>query len=54
MRRSSRSLVGVIAEGSLRRLQAAILVLGTSAVDPELGVCDTTMVEASGVEVSIA
>ena len=44
----------MIAEDSLRRLKADILFLGTSAVDPELGVCDTTMVEASGVEVSIA
>ena len=45
VRRNYRSLVGVIAEDSLRRLKADILFLGTSAVDAELGVWDTTMVE---------
>jgi DeoR/GlpR family transcriptional regulator of sugar metabolism len=45
VRRNYRSLVGVIAEDSLRRLKADILFLGTSAVDADLGVWDTTMVE---------
>jgi DeoR/GlpR family transcriptional regulator of sugar metabolism len=45
VRRNYRSLVGVIAEDSLRRLKADVLFLGTSAVDAELGVWDTTMVE---------
>jgi DeoR/GlpR family transcriptional regulator of sugar metabolism len=45
VRRNYRSLVGVIAEDSLRKLKADILFLGTSAVDAELGVWDTTMVE---------
>ena len=45
VRRNYRSLVGVIAEDSLRQLKADILLLGTSAVDPELGVWDSTMVE---------
>ena len=45
VRRNYRSLVGVIAEDSLRRLKADVLFLGTSAVDAGLGVWDTTMVE---------
>jgi DeoR/GlpR family transcriptional regulator of sugar metabolism len=45
VRRNYRSLVGVVAEDSLRQLRADIAFLGTSAVDPELGVWDTTMVE---------
>jgi DeoR/GlpR family transcriptional regulator of sugar metabolism len=45
VRRNYRSLVGVIAEDSLRKLKADVLFLGTSAVDAELGVWDTTMVE---------
>jgi DeoR/GlpR family transcriptional regulator of sugar metabolism len=45
VRRNYRSLVGVIAEDALRRLRADILFLGTSAVDADLGVWDTTMVE---------
>jgi DeoR/GlpR family transcriptional regulator of sugar metabolism len=45
VRRNYRSLVGVIAEDSLRKLRADILFLGTSAVDADLGVWDTTMVE---------
>ena len=45
VRRNYRSLVGVVAEDSLRQLKADIAVLGTSAVDAELGVWDTTMVE---------
>jgi DeoR/GlpR family transcriptional regulator of sugar metabolism len=45
VRRNYRSLVGVVAEDSLRQLKADIAVLGTSAVDAELGVWDTTMIE---------
>jgi DeoR/GlpR family transcriptional regulator of sugar metabolism len=45
VRRNYRSLVGIIAEDSLRQLKADITILGTSAVDMELGVWDTTMVE---------
>jgi DeoR/GlpR family transcriptional regulator of sugar metabolism len=45
VRRNYRSLVGVVAEDSLRQLKADVAVLGTSAVDVELGVWDTTMVE---------
>jgi DeoR/GlpR family transcriptional regulator of sugar metabolism len=45
VRRNYRSLVGVLAEDSLRQLKADILFLGTSAVDAELGVWDSTMVE---------
>ena len=45
VRRNYRSLVGVVAEDSLRQLKADVTVLGTSAVDAELGVWDTTMIE---------
>jgi DeoR/GlpR family transcriptional regulator of sugar metabolism len=45
VRRNYRSLVGVLAEDALRQLKADVLFLGTSAVDPELGVWDSTMVE---------
>jgi DeoR/GlpR family transcriptional regulator of sugar metabolism len=45
VRRNYRSLVGMVAEDSLRQLKADIVFLGTSAIDPELGVWDTTMVE---------
>jgi len=45
VRRNYRSLVGVIAEDALRKLKADVLFLGTSAVDPQLGVWDSTMVE---------
>src|SRR4051795_4091292 len=45
VRRNYRSLVGVLAEDSLRQLKADILFLGTSGVDTEMGVWDTTMVE---------
>jgi DeoR/GlpR family transcriptional regulator of sugar metabolism len=45
VRRNYRSLVGVLAEDSLRQLKADVLFLGTSAVDGELGVWDSTMVE---------
>lgn len=45
VRRNYRSLVGVIAEDSLRQLKADVAFLGTSGVDAELGVWDTTMIE---------
>jgi len=45
VRRNYRSLVGVLAEDSLRQLRADVLFLGTSAVDPELAVWDSTTVE---------
>jgi DeoR/GlpR family transcriptional regulator of sugar metabolism len=45
VRRNYRSLVGVLAEDSLRQIQSDLLFLGTSGVDLELGVWDTTMVE---------
>ena len=45
VRRNYRSLVGVLAEDSLRQLKADITFLGTSGVDGGLGVWDTTMVE---------
>jgi DeoR/GlpR family transcriptional regulator of sugar metabolism len=45
VRRNYRSLVGVLAEDSLRQLKADVVLLGTSAVDPQLGVWDSTMVE---------
>jgi DeoR/GlpR family transcriptional regulator of sugar metabolism len=45
VRRNYRSLVGVLAEDSLRQLQADVLFLGTSAVDEQLSVWDSTMVE---------
>ncbi len=45
VRRNYRSLVGLIAEDSLRQLRADVLLLGTSSVDAELGVWDSTMVE---------
>jgi DeoR/GlpR family transcriptional regulator of sugar metabolism len=45
VRRNYRSLVGVLAEDSLRQLRADVLFLGTAAVDARLGVWDTTIVE---------
>jgi DeoR/GlpR family transcriptional regulator of sugar metabolism len=45
VRRNYRSLVGVLAEDSLRQLRADVLFLGTSGVDAEIAVWDTTMVE---------
>jgi DeoR/GlpR family transcriptional regulator of sugar metabolism len=45
VRRNYRSLVGVLAEDSLRQIKSDILFLGTSGVDLEMGVWDTTMVE---------
>src|SRR3954447_22371527 len=45
VRRNYRSLVGVLAEDSLRVLKSDVAFIGTSGVDLELGVWDTTMVE---------
>jgi DeoR/GlpR family transcriptional regulator of sugar metabolism len=45
VRRNYRSLVGMLAEDALRRLRADIGFLGTSGIDSELAVWDTTMVE---------
>jgi DeoR/GlpR family transcriptional regulator of sugar metabolism len=45
VRRNYLSLVGMIAEDSLRRLRADIAFLGTSGIDKDLAVWDTTMVE---------
>jgi DeoR/GlpR family transcriptional regulator of sugar metabolism len=45
VRRNYRSLVGVLAEDSLRQIKSDILFLGTSGVDLDIGVWDTTMVE---------
>ena len=46
VRRNYRSLVGVLAEDSLRQLKSDICFIGTSGVDVDMGVWDTTMVEA--------
>jgi DeoR/GlpR family transcriptional regulator of sugar metabolism len=45
VRRNYRSLVGMFAEDTLHRLRADIAFLGTSGIDADLGVWDTTMVE---------
>jgi DeoR/GlpR family transcriptional regulator of sugar metabolism len=45
VRRNYRSLVGVLAEDSLRQLKADVLFLGTSGVDERLAVWDSTIVE---------
>ena len=45
VRRNYRSLVGVLAEDSLRQLKSDMAFIGCSGVDVELGVWDTTMVE---------
>src|SRR3954463_190071 len=45
VRRNYRSLVGVLAEDSLRQLKSDIAFIGCSGVDAEMGVWDTTMVE---------
>jgi DeoR/GlpR family transcriptional regulator of sugar metabolism len=45
VRRNYRSLVGVLAEDSLRQLKSDVCFIGTSGVDVEMGVWDTTMVE---------
>jgi DeoR/GlpR family transcriptional regulator of sugar metabolism len=54
VRRNYRSLVGVVAEDSLRQLRADIAFLGTSAVDHDIGVWDTTMVEVPIKRIMIA
>jgi DeoR/GlpR family transcriptional regulator of sugar metabolism len=45
VRRNYRSLVGMFAEDTLRRLRADIAFLGTSGIDADLAVWGTTMVE---------
>jgi len=45
VRRNYRSLVGMLAEDTLRRLRADIAFIGTSGIDADLAVWDTTMVE---------
>jgi DeoR/GlpR family transcriptional regulator of sugar metabolism len=45
VRRNYRSLVGVLAEDTLRTLKADVCFLGTSGVDTDLAVWDSTMVE---------
>jgi DeoR/GlpR family transcriptional regulator of sugar metabolism len=45
VRRNYRSLVGVLAEDTLRQLRADIAFLGASAVAGDLAVMDSTMVE---------
>jgi DeoR/GlpR family transcriptional regulator of sugar metabolism len=45
VRRNYRSLVGVLAEDSLRQLRADVLFLGTSGIDDRLAVWDSTIVE---------
>jgi DeoR/GlpR family transcriptional regulator of sugar metabolism len=45
VRRNYLSMVGVLAEDALRQLNADIVFLGTSAIDADLSVWDTTMIE---------
>jgi DeoR/GlpR family transcriptional regulator of sugar metabolism len=45
VRRNYHSLVGMLAESSLRQLKADMVFLGTSAVDSHLDIWDSTMVE---------
>lgn len=45
VRRNYLSLVGVLAEDSLRQLNADFAFIGTSAIDADLSVWDSTMVE---------
>ena len=45
VRRNYRSLVGVLTVDTLRQLSADLCFLGTSGVDEDLGVWDSTMVE---------
>jgi DeoR/GlpR family transcriptional regulator of sugar metabolism len=45
VRRNYLSLVGVLAEDSLRQLNVDMAFIGTSAITPDLSVWDTTMVE---------
>lgn len=44
-RRQYRSLVGFLAEDALRQIRADVLILGTSGVDAEGVVMDTTLIE---------
>lgn len=46
VRRSSGSMVGPLAQSSLRELTADHLILGVDALDPEVGVCTPDMMEA--------
>ena len=45
VRRNYRSTVGVLAEDALRQLNADLAFLGTSGIDADLSVWDTTMIE---------
>jgi DeoR/GlpR family transcriptional regulator of sugar metabolism len=45
VRRNYRSMVGVLAEDALRQLSADVTFLGTSAVDRDYSVWDSTMIE---------
>jgi DeoR/GlpR family transcriptional regulator of sugar metabolism len=45
VRRNYRSFIGVLAEDSLRQLSADVAFLGTSGIDPQLAVWDSTMIE---------
>ena len=45
VRRNYQSTVGVLAEDALRHLRADVAFLGTSGVDRDLSVWDTTMIE---------
>lgn len=45
VRRNYRSTVGVLAEDALRQLNADVAFLGTSGVDQDYSVWDTTMIE---------
>jgi DeoR/GlpR family transcriptional regulator of sugar metabolism len=45
VRRNYRSLTGLLAEDALRQLNADVALLGTSGVDRDLSVWDSTMVE---------
>jgi DeoR/GlpR family transcriptional regulator of sugar metabolism len=45
VRRNYRSFIGVLAEDALRQLNADIAFLGTSGIDAEIAVWDTTMIE---------
>jgi DeoR/GlpR family transcriptional regulator of sugar metabolism len=45
VRRNYRSCTGILAEDALRGLSADVALLGTSGIDSELAVWDTTMIE---------
>ena len=45
LRRNYRSFIGVLAEDALRQLNADIAFLGTSGIDADIAVWDTTMIE---------